>query len=394
MAEKNVGKITQIIGAVLDIKFSEGKLPEINDAIKIATKDGGELTVEVSQHLGDDTVKCIAMGPTDGLVRGMEAVATGAPITVPVGENTLGRIFNVLGEPIDNKPAPEVTEHFPIHRKAPSFAEQATETEILETGIKVVDLLCPYQKGGKIGLFGGFSALPVSIFGFFACGVLVSPNMVTAAATALVLSFGILFLLRSIQTVGEKEALFTGALMLGVLPIIYPPTIVFALILPIVMITAPLNIRQTIIITTGYLLPVLGASYLNWYLGGEISGLAISIWEQLFAPSAIGIADVPVVVWIIVAVTIPLLLYGIAQGIYNRYAMLVPIRKSIQIAICMFIIGIAALLFVPGCGITIIPAIAAPATIIASFALDKMDSKWANWFYIAIVTLVVIHLIF
>ncbi len=155
MAEKNVGKITQIIGAVLDIKFSEGKLPEINDAITIATKDGGELTVEVSQHLGDDTVKCIAMGPTDGLVRGMEAVATGAPITVPVGENTLGRIFNVLGQPIDNKPAPECEQHFPIHRKAPEFSEQATETEILETGIKVVDLLCPYQKGGKIGLFGG-----------------------------------------------------------------------------------------------------------------------------------------------------------------------------------------------------------------------------------------------
>ncbi|MDE6626826.1 MAG: F0F1 ATP synthase subunit beta [Lachnospiraceae bacterium] len=155
MAEKNVGKITQIIGAVLDIKFSEGELPEINDAITIATKDGGELTVEVSQHLGDDTVKCIAMGPTDGLVRGMEAVATGAPITVPVGENTLGRIFNVLGQPIDNKPAPDCKEHFPIHRKAPEFSEQATDTEILETGIKVVDLLCPYQKGGKIGLFGG-----------------------------------------------------------------------------------------------------------------------------------------------------------------------------------------------------------------------------------------------
>ncbi len=155
MAEKNVGKITQIIGAVLDIKFSEGNLPEINDAITIATKDGGELTVEVSQHLGDDTVKCIAMGPTDGLVRGMEAVATGAPITVPVGENTLGRIFNVLGQPIDNKPAPECEQHFPIHRKAPDFSEQATDTEILETGIKVVDLLCPYQKGGKIGLFGG-----------------------------------------------------------------------------------------------------------------------------------------------------------------------------------------------------------------------------------------------
>ena len=155
MAEKNVGKITQIIGAVIDIKFPEGNLPEINDAITIDTNNGGQLTVEVSQHLGDDTVKCIAMGPTDGLVRGMEAVATGGPITVPVGENTLGRIFNVLGQPIDNKPAPDCKEFFPIHRKAPAFSEQATDTEILETGIKVVDLLCPYQKGGKIGLFGG-----------------------------------------------------------------------------------------------------------------------------------------------------------------------------------------------------------------------------------------------
>ncbi len=155
MAEMNVGKITQVISAVLDIKFSEGKLPEINEAITITNKDGSVLTAEVAQHLGDDTVKCIAMGPTDGLVRGMEAVATGAPITVPVGENTLGRIFNVLGQPIDNKPAPETKERLPIHRKAPAFSEQATETEILETGIKVVDLLCPYQKGGKIGLFGG-----------------------------------------------------------------------------------------------------------------------------------------------------------------------------------------------------------------------------------------------
>ena len=154
MAEKNIGEITQIISAVIDIKFAEGNLPEINSAINIKTKDGGKLVVEVAQHLGDDTVRCIALGPTDGLVRGMEAEATGAPISVPVGEQTLGRIFNVLGDPIDNKPAPEV-EHMPIHRKAPTFAEQATNTEMLETGIKVVDLLCPYQKGGKIGLFGG-----------------------------------------------------------------------------------------------------------------------------------------------------------------------------------------------------------------------------------------------
>ena len=155
MAEKNIGKITQIISAVIDIKFAEGNLPEINSAINIKTNDGGKLVVEVAQHLGDDVVRCIAMGPTDGLVRGMDAEATGAPISVPVGEQTLGRMFNVLGDPIDNKPAPEVQEHMPIHRKAPAFAEQATNTEILETGIKVVDLLCPYQKGGKIGLFGG-----------------------------------------------------------------------------------------------------------------------------------------------------------------------------------------------------------------------------------------------
>ena len=151
----NIGKITQIIGAVLDIKFSKGGLPQINEAIKIKTNAGKELTVEVAQHLGDDTVRCIAMGPTDGLVRGMEAVATGSPISVPVGENTLGRIFNVLGQPIDNKPAPEDVSYEPIHRPAPDFVEQSTEAELLETGIKVVDLLCPYQKGGKIGLFGG-----------------------------------------------------------------------------------------------------------------------------------------------------------------------------------------------------------------------------------------------
>lgn len=155
MAERNIGKITQIIGAVLDVKYAEGQLPEINEAIEITRSNGEKLVVEVAQHLGDDTVRCIAMGPTDGLVRGMDAVATGAPITVPVGEHTLGRIFNVLGEAIDEKPAPTDVEYEPIHRKAPTFEEQATEAEMLETGIKVIDLLCPYQKGGKIGLFGG-----------------------------------------------------------------------------------------------------------------------------------------------------------------------------------------------------------------------------------------------
>ena len=154
MAQANIGKITQIVGAVLDIKFT-GKLPEINEAIEITRKEGSRLIVEAAQHLGDDTVRCIAMGPTDGLMRGMDAVAKGSAISVPVGENTLGRMFNVLGEPIDEIDPPTDVEYSPIHRKAPAFEEQSTSAEILETGIKVVDLLCPYQKGGKIGLFGG-----------------------------------------------------------------------------------------------------------------------------------------------------------------------------------------------------------------------------------------------
>ncbi|WZL81698.1 F0F1 ATP synthase subunit beta [Vallitaleaceae bacterium 9-2] len=155
MEKKNIGKITQIIGAVLDIKFDAESMPNLYNAIKIQRQNGEELIVEVAQHLGDDVVRCISMGATEGLVRGMEAVDTGNPISVPVGEKTLGRMFNVSGDPIDEKEAPEGAPLWSIHRQAPKFEEQSTETEILETGIKVVDLLCPYQKGGKIGLFGG-----------------------------------------------------------------------------------------------------------------------------------------------------------------------------------------------------------------------------------------------
>ena len=154
MAEKNVGKIIQIIGAVLDIKFSTENMPALFNAIEIE-HEGRTIVAEVAQHLGDDVVKCIAMSSTDGLVRGMDAVDTGAPISVPVGQATLGRMFNVVGQPIDDNPAPEAKEKWSIHRSAPSFAEQAATTELLETGIKSIDLLCPYSKGGKIGLFGG-----------------------------------------------------------------------------------------------------------------------------------------------------------------------------------------------------------------------------------------------
>ena len=148
------GKVIQIISAVVDIKF-EGQVPEVNSQVSIKKPDGSSLILEVAQDLGDNTVKCVAMGPTDGLTRGMDATSTNESISVPVGEETLGRIFNVLGEAIDNKPQPQVKEYWPIHRQAPSFEDQSTDKEILETGIKVIDLLCPYQKGGKIGLFGG-----------------------------------------------------------------------------------------------------------------------------------------------------------------------------------------------------------------------------------------------
>ncbi len=154
MTNQNIGTIVTVIGAVLDIRFSPDHLPNLLNAIEI-DNNGKKLVVEVAQHIGDDVVRCIAMGSTDGLVRGMQAVDTGASIKVPVGKETLGRIFNLLGEAVDNKPQPETEEKWEIHRPAPKFEEQETSSQVLETGIKVVDLIAPYLKGGKIGLFGG-----------------------------------------------------------------------------------------------------------------------------------------------------------------------------------------------------------------------------------------------
>ena len=149
------GKIVQVIGPVIDIRFDQEHLPSINNAIKVKIDDQTSMTAEVAQHIGDDVVRCIAMSSTDGLVRGMECTDTGAPIEVPVGDEVLGRMFNVLGEPIDGLGEVHAKHKLPIHRDAPTFAQQQTTSEILETGIKVIDLLCPYSKGGKIGLFGG-----------------------------------------------------------------------------------------------------------------------------------------------------------------------------------------------------------------------------------------------
>ena len=154
MPDKHIGKVVQVTGPVLDIRFADGELPALLNAVELQNH-GKTLVVEVAQHIGDNVARCIAMAATDGLVRGTEAVDTGGPITVPVGDECLGRVFNLLGEPVDERPAPENMERWPIHRPAPAFDEQESSTEILETGIKVIDLICPYAKGGKIGLFGG-----------------------------------------------------------------------------------------------------------------------------------------------------------------------------------------------------------------------------------------------
>jgi len=154
MDNKNIGKVVQVIGPVLDIRFEDGHLPELLTAIEIMNGDK-KIVAEVAQHVGDNVVRCISMNATDGMVRGLDAVDTGSPITVPVGDKCLGRIFNLLGQAIDDQADPEDVERWPIHRPAPAYEEQETSTEILETGIKVVDLIAPYAKGGKIGLFGG-----------------------------------------------------------------------------------------------------------------------------------------------------------------------------------------------------------------------------------------------
>ena len=154
MSDINIGKVAQVMGPVVDVSFPEGHLPPINNALTVPVGDR-VLTVEVAQHIGDNTVRCIAMSSTDGLQRGINVTDTGKSISVPVGRETLGHIFNVLGKTVDNTPDLENNEHWNIHRSAPSFEELSTSTEIFETGIKVIDLLCPYSKGGKIGLFGG-----------------------------------------------------------------------------------------------------------------------------------------------------------------------------------------------------------------------------------------------
>ena len=153
------GKIIQVVGPIVDVRFKDQHLPELLTALEIPLKDDKKLTVEVAQQIGDDVVRCVSMGPTEGLVRGMDVISLEHPISVPVGRETLGRMFNVLGEPIDGKEEVKDAKRLSIHRNPPKFKDQSVKKEIFETGIKVIDLLCPYVRGGKIGLFGGATGM-------------------------------------------------------------------------------------------------------------------------------------------------------------------------------------------------------------------------------------------
>ena len=246
----------------------------------------------------------------------------------------------------------------------------------------------------KVGLFGGFSSMPVSLYGFISCAILLSPNLLTASAASLTTAVSVMFFIRSVQFVSDKESLFTGALLLGTTAIIYPPAIALAAILPLMIFIFPLNFRQIIIAFTGYLLPLLGASYLCWYMGGNILDLPLNLWNTLFNGSVgISLEPLPVLSLAIVGIIILILLYGVLVGIFQRYSLLVPVRKTIQMELWLLVICIGSLLL-PGNGITMLPIIAVPASVITAFALDRMTPKWANIYYIVIIVLIIAHLFF
>lgn len=246
----------------------------------------------------------------------------------------------------------------------------------------------------KVGLFGGFNTMPVSLYGFISCAILLTPNLLTASATALLTAIGVMFIIRSLQFMNDKESLFTGMLLLGSTAILYPPAITLVLIIPISIFVFPLGFRRILIATTGYLLPLLGASYVCWYMGGGILDLPLNLWNALFNGNAgISLQPLPILTLAILAVLLIILLYGILVSIFQRYSLLVPVRKTIQIERWLLIITIGAL-FLPGSGISMLPLIAVPASVIAAFALDQMRPKWANFYYITLTILIIAHLFF
>ena len=282
------------------------------------------------------------------------------------------------------------------------FAAELAESEflpqlwqqILSALLLFVTAILVNRATVKAKILKSFSTLPVSLFGFTAVGILLSPNILTASTLALLTVIALIFLVRSLHSMHDKEFIFTGSLFLGILPIIYPPSALYVAALLIIIFIAPLSFRQIIIAVTGYLLPLAATSYTNWYLGNKFTDVAINIWNSIITPAAkISLIPLPFITILIGIVLTMLLICGITFGTYSRYTMLAASRKTIQLSIWMFILGIVILFFVPGGSITIIPSVAVSITIITSFALDRMEAKWANWFYVAIVTLVIIHLL-
>ncbi|MBQ9138753.1 MAG: hypothetical protein IJX65_08980 [Alistipes sp.] len=244
----------------------------------------------------------------------------------------------------------------------------------------------------KVGLFGGFSSLPVSLYGFISCCILLSPNILTAATASLLTAFGTMFLIRSLQFLNDKEALFTGCLLLGSAAVVYQPCITLVAVIPMAIFIFPLNFRQIVIATTGYLLPLLGTSYVNWYMGGEFTNLAQSIYNVLLGGMAtLSLQPLPVVTLLLTLMFTLILIYGVMVGTFQRYTLLVPVRKTVQLVLWMLIFSVASLLLA-GSGITMLPTIAVPAAIIAAFALDRMNQRWANTLYISIMVLILLHL--
>lgn len=245
----------------------------------------------------------------------------------------------------------------------------------------------------KIGIFSGFGTLPMTLYGFIACGVLMTPNLLTASVAALFVALGMMFMLRATAVFGDKESVFTGALFLGTAAVVYPPCMVIAVVMMLAVLIIPLNIRQMIIAFVGLVLPIAAVSYANWYMGGELLSVPIAMWESLFASNNLSLLEPLAVVTVLIAlVVVVLLLWGISVGLYYRYSLLVPVRKSMVLEIVLLVATIG-MLFLPGCGITMLPIIAVPAAVVAAFAIDRMSQKMANIFYGALVLLVLLHLL-
>lgn len=243
----------------------------------------------------------------------------------------------------------------------------------------------------KMGILGGFGTLPMSLYGFTACGILLSPQLLTASAAGLLAALGIMFLLRVMHLFGEKESLFTGTLFLGAAAVVYPPAAVLGVAIPVAIFVAPLNIRQTILAIVGWIIPIAATSYVNWYLGGTISDTVVNMWQQIVTPQPFPLFPLPVVTILIAAAVAIMVVASLIMSIHYRYTLIVSVRKSIEMEMWLTVICIAAL-FLPGCTITMLPVLSVPVSVLLAFALERVSTTWANSLYATLIALILLHL--